>query len=92
MIHSVILVIVGHLLTQSNVTVTLVNDSANLDNWYISEGLSPNGNSINCFFENQLFWYIGTFASGTPYGFCLVDLSILISNFFLLNQYFMYSA
>jgi len=51
-----------------NVTVTLVNDSANLDNWYISEGLSPNGNSINCLFEDQLFWYIDTFANGTPYG------------------------
>lgn len=51
-----------------NVTVTLVNDSANLDNWYISEGLSPNGNSINCFFEDQLFWYIDTFPNGTTYG------------------------
>lgn len=51
-----------------NVTVTLVNDSANLDNWYISEGLPPNGNSINCLFEDQLFWYIDTFPNGTPYG------------------------
>jgi hypothetical protein len=51
-----------------NVTVTLVNESANLDNWYISEGLSPNGNSINCLFEDQLFWKIDTFASGNPYG------------------------
>ena len=51
-----------------NVTVTLVNDSANLDNWYISEGLQPNGNSINCLFEDQLFWYIDTFPNGTPYG------------------------
>ena len=39
-----------------------------MDNWYISEGLSPNGNSINCLFEDQLFWYIDTFANGTPYG------------------------
>ena len=52
-----------------NVTVTLVNDSANLDNWYISEGLSSNGNSINCLFEDQLFWKIDTFASGNPYSF-----------------------
>jgi hypothetical protein len=52
-----------------NVKVTLVNDSANLDNWYISEGLSTNGNSINCLFEDQLFWHIDTFSSGTPYGF-----------------------
>lgn len=51
-----------------NVKVTLVNDSANLDNWYISEGLPPNGNSINCLFEDQLFWYIDTFPNGTPYG------------------------
>jgi hypothetical protein len=51
-----------------NVNVTLVNDSANLDNWYISQGLSPNGNSINCLFEDQLFWYIDTFPSGTLYG------------------------
>jgi hypothetical protein len=39
-----------------------------LDNWYISQGLSPNGNSINCLFEDQLFWYIDTFPSGTLYG------------------------
>tara|TARA_R110000796_G_scaffold252136_1_gene385286 strand:+ start:912 stop:1532 length:621 start_codon:yes stop_codon:yes gene_type:complete len=52
-----------------NVTVTLVNDSANLDNWYISEGLSPNNNSINCLFEDQLFWKIDTFASGNPNGY-----------------------
>ena len=52
-----------------NVKVTLVNDSANLNNWYISEGLSPNSNSINCLFEDQLFWHIDTFPSGTPYGF-----------------------
>ena len=45
-----------------------VNDSANLDNWYISEGLPPNGNSINCLFEDQIFWYIDTFPNGTPYG------------------------
>ena len=52
-----------------NVTVTLVNDSANLDNWYISQGLPTNGNSINCLFEDQLYWKIDTFPSGTPYGF-----------------------
>ena len=51
-----------------NVTVYLRNDSANLNNWYISQGLSPNGNSINCLFEDQLFWYIDTFPSGTLYG------------------------
>jgi hypothetical protein len=48
--------------------VHFVNDSANLDNWYISEGLPPNGNSINCLFEDQIFWYIDTFPNGTPYG------------------------
>ena len=51
-----------------DVTVSLVNDSANLDNWYISEGLPPNGNSINCLFEDQLYWKIDTFPTGTPYG------------------------
>jgi len=51
-----------------NVTVHFVNDSANLDNWYISEGLPPNGNSINCLFEDQLYWKIDTFPTGTPYG------------------------
>ena len=51
-----------------NVTVHFVNDSANLDNWYISEGLPPNRNSINCLFEDQIFWYIDTFPNGTPYG------------------------
>ena len=50
-----------------DVTVSLVNDSANLDNWYISEGLPPNGNSINCLFEDQLYWKIDTFPTGTPY-------------------------
>ena len=51
-----------------DVSVSLVNDSANLDNWYISEGLPPNGNSINCLFEDQLYWKIDTFPNGTPYG------------------------
>ena len=51
-----------------NVTVHFVNDSASLDNWYISEGLPPNGNSINCVFTDQIFWYIDTFPNGTPYG------------------------
>ena len=48
-----------------NVTVHFVNDSANLDNWYISEGLPPNGNSINCLFEDQLYWETG---EPTPWG------------------------
>ena len=51
-----------------DVTVHFVNDSANLDNWFISEGLEPNGNSINCLFEDQIFWHIDTFSTGTPYG------------------------
>ena len=41
-----------------DVTVTLVNDSAIL----------PNGNSINCLFEDQIFWHIDTFPTGTPFG------------------------
>ena len=52
-----------------NVTVTQVNDSANLDNWYISQGLPTTGSSINCLFEDQLYWKIDTFPSGAPYGF-----------------------
>ena len=51
-----------------NVIVTLVNDSANLDNWYINQGLPITGKSINCLFEDQLFWYIDTFPNGTLYG------------------------
>ncbi len=51
-----------------NVTVHFINDSANLNNWYISEGLEPNGNSINCLFEDQIFWHIDTFPTGTLYG------------------------
>ena len=51
-----------------NVTVHFVNDSANLDNWYISQGLPTTVNSINCLFEDQIFWYIDTFPNGTPYG------------------------
>ena len=48
-----------------NVTVHFVNDSANLDAWYINQGLPPNGNSINCLFEDQLYWEIG---EPTPWG------------------------
>lgn len=51
-----------------NVTVYLRNDSANLDNWYISQGLSPNGNSINCLFEDKIYWETGVYPSGTPWG------------------------
>ena len=51
-----------------DVTVTLVNDSANLDPWYINQGLPLTGESLNCLFEDQLFWYIDTFPSGTLYG------------------------
>ena len=61
----------GHnwLLTDTvNVTVSQVNDSANLDNWYISQGLPTNGNSINCLFQDQIYWKIDTFPSGTLYG------------------------
>ena len=52
-----------------NVTVYLRNDSANLDNWYISQGLPPNGNSINCLFENQIYWKEDAFANGNSYGY-----------------------
>ena len=48
-----------------NVTVHFINDSASLDNWYISEGLQPNGNSINCLFEDQIYW---TTDAPTPWG------------------------
>ena len=48
-----------------NVTVHLVNDSANLDAWYINQGLPLNGNSINCLFEDQLYWNTG---ASTPWG------------------------
>ena len=48
-----------------NVTVRLVNDSANLDAWYTSQGLPLNGNSINCLFTDQLYWNTG---ASTPWG------------------------
>ena len=48
-----------------NVIVHFVNDSANLDNWYISQGLPTNGNSINCLFEDQIYWETG---APTPWG------------------------
>ena len=51
-----------------NVTVYLRNDSANLDNWYISQGLPTNGNSINCLFEDKIYWMTGEYPSGTPWG------------------------
>ena len=48
-----------------NVSVHFVNDSANLDAWYINQGLSPSGNSINCLFEDQIYWETG---ANTPWG------------------------
>ena len=48
-----------------NVTVHLVNDSANLDAWYTNQGLPLNGNSINCLFTDQLYWNTG---ASTPWG------------------------
>ena len=39
-----------------------------MDNWYINQGLPLTGQSINCLFEDQLFWYIDTFPTGTLYG------------------------
>ena len=48
-----------------SVTVHFVNDSANLDAWYINQGLPPNGNSINCLFEDQIYWETG---DNTPWG------------------------
>ena len=51
-----------------NVTVYLRNDSANLDAWYINQGLPINGNSINCLFEDQIYWKTGVYPSGTPWG------------------------
>ena len=39
-----------------NVKVYFVNDSANLDEWYLNQGMPPNGSSINCLFEDQLYW------------------------------------
>jgi hypothetical protein len=78
-----------------DVTMTLVNDSANLDNWYVSQGLPTNGNSINCLFEDQLYWKIDTFPSGTPYGRWTfihnnagVDQNTItgVDNFILLNK------
>tara|TARA_B110000305_G_scaffold127265_1_gene142488 strand:- start:40 stop:669 length:630 start_codon:yes stop_codon:yes gene_type:complete len=42
-----------------NVTVHFVNDSANLNNWYINQGLPLTGESINCLFEDQIYWETG---------------------------------
>ncbi len=52
-----------------NVRVHFVNDSANLDAWYINQGLPLNGNSINCLFVDQIYWKEDTFANGNPYGY-----------------------
>ncbi|MAE15385.1 MAG: hypothetical protein CL821_07330 [Crocinitomicaceae bacterium] len=48
-----------------NVSVHFINDSANLDAWYMNQGLPLNGNSINCLFEDQLYWSTGT---NNPWG------------------------
>ncbi len=61
-------IIFGHnwsLTDTINVTVHFVNDSANLDNWYINQGLPTNGNSINCLFEDKIYWETG---APTPWG------------------------
>ena len=41
-----------------NVTVYLKNDSAIL----------PDGNIVNCLFEDQIYWEVGVYPSGTPWG------------------------
>ena len=41
-----------------DITVSFVNDSAILSN----------GNAIHCLFEDQIYWKIDTFPTGTPYG------------------------
>ena len=41
-----------------NVVVYLKNDSAIL----------PDGNIVNCFFEDQIYWFEGIYPSGTIYG------------------------
>ena len=48
-----------------NVSVHFTNDSANLDAWFMSQGLPLNGNSINCLFEDQLYWDTG---ASNPWG------------------------
>jgi len=75
-----------------NVTVHFVNDSANLDNWYINQGLPLTGESINCLFEDQIYWETGapttwgswTFIHNNPG----VDLNTPtgIDNFFVENK------
>jgi hypothetical protein len=50
------------------VTVYLLNDSANLDSWYMNQGLPTNGNSINCLFEDKIYWMTGEYPSGTSWG------------------------
>ncbi len=68
-----------------DVTVRLVNDSAIL----------PNGNTINCLFEDQIYWKIDTFPTGTPYGTWTfihnnpgvsMNTSTVIDNFVLENK------
>ena len=41
-----------------NLTVYLRNDSAIL----------PGGNIVNCLFEDQIYWEVGVYPSGTPWG------------------------
>ena len=75
-----------------NVKVHFVNDSANLDSWYISQGLPTNGNSINCLFEDQIYWETG---APTPWGSWTfihnnsgvdINTSVGIDNFILDNK------
>ena len=47
-----------HFCDTMNVTVYLRNDSAIL----------PDGNIVNCLFEDQIYWEVGVYPSGTPWG------------------------
>lgn len=62
-----------------NVIVYLTNNSAIL----------PNGNPINCFFEDQIYWETGIYPSGTPWGrweFIHGNVGIDMNNVSVINE------
>ena len=70
-----------------NVYVNLINDSANLDNWYVSKGLPSNGNTINCLFEDQLHWHKGPLSEWGSWTFIHNNSGIDLNNTALVNNF-----
>ena len=70
-----------------NVYVNLINDSDNLDNWYASQGLPTNWNTINCLFEDQLYWHKGALSEWGSWTFIHNNYGIYLNNSAFVNNF-----